>query len=71
MKKCNHKKDYCKHEKVEYCECCQKVVCKDCGIEWRTQYNSPNIIWHQPAYIPSPVLPQSPWYTTTWGPYNN
>ena len=56
MKKCDHcKKTECKHEKIEYCECCQKVVCKDCGETW----GRPDTI-----YVYPPVQVPIVWFPT-------
>ena len=64
MKKCAHcKKTECKHENVEYCPCCQKVVCKDCGEMWEKP-SSP--IWIQPYVVPNelPIYPYTPYWDT-------
>lgn len=58
--KCDHG---CKHDRLKFCEKCQKVHCLDCGKEWPQYDFSQPYIPYVP-YIPyyKPINIPSVWY---------
>ena len=54
---CDCKNKECIHEVVEYCECCGKVKCEDCGKVWE-EVKEVTEFW----YVPRPTF-----YTDAFG----
>jgi hypothetical protein len=51
----------CKHDKLKYHECCNKVICEDCKKSWDNIATS--IYYHIPYNPYNPLTP--PYYITS------
>lgn len=57
---CNCLDAQCKHPKeaLEYCSCCDVVMCKACGQKWNNSYQ---FTYYPPLFQPAPYVPMTPY----------